>query len=74
MTPLCCPACRLRFGPVPTSAECPSCAGPVVSLDSAEQALGFQLYVDDRSGISALEVAIAAVRDQPPAPDDRVAP
>jgi hypothetical protein len=68
MTHVCCPACRLRFGPAPGERfdTCPKCGAPPRRLPAA-RALGFSLFEPVTVPHALLE-AIAAVA----APGQRV--
>jgi hypothetical protein len=69
MTRLTCPSCRLRFASVSaaTLTNCPSCAGELQAVASAEAALGFRLSeVGDPPAALPVAVAIAL-----PTPADR---
>ena len=73
MTRLICPSCRLRFAsePAATLTSCPSCAGDLQAVGSAEASLGSRLYtvVDPPA---ALPVAVAiAIALPTPMPADR---
>jgi hypothetical protein len=61
MTHVCCPGCRLRFGPAVAAylEACPRCGEPPESGVTAERALGFGLFVpaDD---LHELPTALAA--------------
>jgi hypothetical protein len=61
MTHVCCPACRLRFGPAPGERfdTCPKCGAPPRRLPAA-RALGFSFF-EPVTVPSALLEAIAAV-------------
>jgi hypothetical protein len=61
MTHSCCAACRLRFA-TPAPSTCPRCGHLLVQRDSAAQAIGLRLFVDDEASLAALERAIAATR------------
>jgi hypothetical protein len=70
MTRLTCPSCRLRFASASaaTLTICPSCAGDLQAVASAEATLGFRLYeVLDPPAVLPIAVAMAL-----PTPADRL--
>jgi len=67
MTHVCCPVCRLRFGPAPAQCldACPQCGAPPRRL-SAAQVLGFGLFEAVTVPHALLDaIAAVAATDQP---------
>jgi hypothetical protein len=72
MNHLCCPACRVRFGPGSSPAPCPTCGATLAALSPAA-ALGYTLAEPAHPGwrpadLDALADAVAAVLSIPHPP------
>jgi predicted amidophosphoribosyltransferase len=73
MTQACCPNCRMRFSPASAAhiETCPRCAQPLHRIASAQEALGYPLFViADPS--PAVPTAAAVALPVPGAPQDIV--
>jgi hypothetical protein len=71
MTRFCCPSCRLRFAGAATASleDCPNCAGALVPVLSAADALGYRLF-DAVDAPPALPMAVEVAIPLPgPGPD-----
>lgn len=65
MTVLACPPCGLRMRPS-SRTLCPECESPLVTLGSAEEAVGLRLFTAPEISLPALQAAIAASIEAPP--------
>jgi hypothetical protein len=71
MTRGCCPSCRLRFTPAVAAHldACPGCGEPPLSIEGAEQLIGFRLAGPDDL-IEPAAVAVAVAMPVPGVPGD----
>jgi hypothetical protein len=72
MTHGCCPSCRLRFTPAVAAHldACPGCGEPPLSVEGAQQLVGFRLVAPDDVLMPA-SVAVAVAIPVPGVPGDR---
>jgi hypothetical protein len=71
MTHGCCPSCRLRFTLAVAAYldACPGCGEPPVSIEGAEQLIGFRLVAPDDL-LEPAPVAVAVAMPVPGLPGD----
>ena len=69
MTHVCCPECRLRFGPAVAVylGACPRCGGPAQPMAEPESVLGFRLLTLDDLPPSLPEALASSLSIDPPA-------
>jgi hypothetical protein len=75
MTRVCCPSCQLRFTPAAAAflTTCPECGDPLEAASTAQDAIGFRLFVpEDQPALppAAHGSAAATLMPHRPGPSD----